>query len=208
MAHLELYRHAEAIKNLNRNTVGGRSNHSELTAFGQVQADKLADVFTRQRKIFDGAHTSPAVRARDTGIRAFQRAGILLPIMKHPGLQEISQGAWEGLDRTKPLILPDGSEERYIHPYARGLAGKMTGGESIAEVGLRMEQTLWELVAAEENPDATIAVFTHDFALRCLRVRLTGNIDLIREGVDHCSLTTIEVGSTALSLTDFGVPQI
>ncbi|HSX07116.1 MAG TPA: histidine phosphatase family protein [Candidatus Saccharimonadia bacterium] len=208
MIRAELYRHAKSKKNLNSNTVGGRSNDSPLITAGNAQSEQLGNHFIREGKVFTRAYTSPAVRARDTGLLAFQKSGIVLPIIEHLGLQEISQGEWEGHDRREPLILPNGSLEHYIHPYKRGLHGKMTGGESIAEVGLRMENALSELAAAEEDPDATIAIFTHDFALRCLRVRLTGDIDLIREGVEHCSRTVVEIGSGALSLTEFGTPQI
>lgn len=210
MAQVELYRHAKAKKNCDPDIVGGRSNSSPLIVEGEAQADWLGDRFRREQKLFAAVYTSPAVRARSTAVRSLQRAGIVRPLIEHPGLQEISQGLWEGRNRHEELSLPDGTIEQYIHPYKRGLDGRVAGGESIADVGLRMESALLEIAAAEANPDAPIAVFTHDFALRCLRVRFTGNPSLISEGVGYCSVTIVEIDSAALSLTDsnFGIPQI
>jgi broad specificity phosphatase PhoE len=98
--------------------------------------------------------------------------------------------------------------EHYVHPYKRGLHGRAAGGESVAEVGQRLEQTLLELAEPFADQDVEIAVFSHDFALRCLRVRLEDEPALIRSKVDYCSETTIQVQDGTLAIMQVGAPMI
>jgi broad specificity phosphatase PhoE len=209
MSLIRFYRHAESMKNKNPHLVGGRSISSLLTpTTGRRQADELGPAMRRENRDFFAAFASPAIRARQTGRRALQSAGVGLPLLIHEGLLEISQGLWEGRDRREPLLLPDGTVEVYTHPHRRGLDGRVTGGQSVAEVGQRMEQALLDLAKPFEDQDAEIAVFGHDFALRCLRVRLENEPDHIRSRVDYCSETTIAVRGGQLAIMQFGVPMI
>src|SRR6266540_1442636 len=136
MPTIRFYRHAQSTKNEKPGFVGGRSNESPLTELGEQQASQLGGALAFKEPKFVAAFCSGAKRTEQTGSLALQAAGMDLPLQKHEGLLEISQGKlWEGRDRQQPLILPDGTAETYTHPYTRGLDGRVTGGESVAEVG-------------------------------------------------------------------------
>lgn len=208
MAVMRIYRHAESAKNKNGNIVGGRSIESHLTSDGEHQADELGLALRRKNRRLIAAFASSADRAIQTGVRSLQAGEFDLELHEHEGLLEISQGLWEGKDRRQPLTLPNGTTEVYTHPYSRGLHGRVTGGESVAEAGERMEQVLNKIEGQYSDADGDIAIFSHDVALRCLRVRLNKEHDHIREGVAYCSETTIARQEGRLAIVQFGVPMI
>lgn len=74
--------------------------------------------------------------------------------------------------------------------------------------GQRIEQTLLELAEPFSGQGVEIAVFSHDFALRCLRVRLEDDPSLIRVKVDYCSETTIRAQDGTLTLMQVAAPMI
>jgi broad specificity phosphatase PhoE len=208
---VRLYRHAEATKNSERikNIVAGRSLHSPLTTKGREQSAQLGEYFKHQQLEFGTAISSPANRAYGTGLIALRTAGLVrVELDVAPELLEISQGSWEGQDRTRPLSI-DGIivEQTYPHPRDRGLDGRVHGGESVREVGTRILGKCVEL--GRQYPDADVALFTHDIALRCALVVLTNDFDdNIGRRIGHCSETlfTYDPAQDSLQVQHIGLP--
>lgn len=203
---LYVYRHAEATKNLNEHLVAGRSHTSRLTSRGRAQGEELGDFIDAERE-FDAVCSSIAVRAVQTTTLALKRANIELPVHPEPDLQEISQGMWEGKDRRVPIKIRE-QEEYYTHPRDRGLDGRVTGGESVREVGERVANAL--ATRALRGTERRIMVVTHDMALRCLAVHLTGDSNHIKTRFPYCSETIVTFSSDALYLDEdhLGVPTL
>lgn len=209
--NLYLYRHAESDKNTqNRDIVAGRNNTSLLTAVGRQQSyTHLGSHMVRERRQYVAAAASLACRARGTGHLAFQAASIEVPIMPCAELQEISQGDWEGRNRHEPLRLADGSLETYTRPQSRGWDGQVSGGESNREVGERMVSAALYLGA--EHPDSDVALFTHDYALRCMTAVLHNDLERLHRSVTpipFCSETLVVCSAGQLSLEYIGRPTI
>lgn len=208
-AEINIYRHGKSKKNdeARANIVAGRSTKAPLVDIGERQATDLG-LYLAKKDIV-AAYASPADRAYNTGKTALHAARLdHLVLNTRSGLEEISQGVWEGNDRTSPLLLPDGTIEYYTHPRERGLDGRVYGGESIREVGARMQCVLTE-IGAEHEGGGEIAVFGHDFAIRCLVVALTGDdIEKLNNRIAYCSETRVRCEDSELILEYAGKPVI
>src|SRR2546430_16767426 len=110
---LYLFRHGEALKNTDPDIVGGRSNSSPLTSLGWAHGRQIVYRLAGRRESIAAAYCSPAVRTRQPGQSALWAAGIELPLIEKKGLQELSQGEWEGHNRHEPRPRADGTWETY-----------------------------------------------------------------------------------------------
>ena len=164
MTTLLLIRHGQSQANLTRHFAG----HFDpaLTELGLKQAACTADFLVTNYPI-TAVYSSDLKRAFQTGEAVAEK--LSLPVRKDAGLREIYAGAWEG--KTFDQISAQFPEEYHCWLTDVGHC-RPTGGESTAELALRMEDALRRI--AEENPDSVVAVATHAMAIRALRSRVSG----------------------------------
>jgi broad specificity phosphatase PhoE len=130
-----------------------------LDTTGQLQAKAAASVLAN----FDPVSivSSDADRARATaGVLAEMVAA---PVRTDPRLREIALGGWEGLSRAEV-------RRRFPVEYAGWLAGddiRRGGGETYAEVGVRVAAALADVLATAPAEQTVVAV-THGGAARAI----------------------------------------
>lgn len=205
---IELYRHGHSEKNQDNRIVGGRQIHSPLTPKGEAQAVVLGQSFKERLsptgELFNAAYSSEAVRAVRTGMIALHAAGIELPIITKPGLNELSKGVWEGQVRNEPLEY-NGQTICYPSRQETTWYSNVPGGESYADVATRKIQTLVEIGEAHA-PGDRIAVFGHAIATRCVIAALYDrDFTWFERKLSHCTYTTFSY-SPDIGLQLTGLP--
>lgn len=141
--------------------VGGRSSHVDLTDAGIEQA-RQAGRYLRSRAIVPSCvYVSPARRTLQTAEHALAEAGIVTSPIIDDALQEMSQGDWENRLRAETY-----TDEIIQEIIKTGKAFKAPGGESMIDVGLRMQA--WADDIAARHGAGTLLVFGHGLAIRCL----------------------------------------
>ncbi len=154
-----------------------------INAHGQQQVKKLA---TLMRNIgVARLHTSDLRRARQTAEVIGRMCGVT-PI-SDPRLRERNIGRWQGmkLDEVRDWF-PD-QYERYTNDR---YTFRIPEGETLEEVGDRMEEAFREIVAEDEIE--TLAVVTHTVSIRVLLQRLIPGFDAEAARLGNSSVTTIE----------------
>ena len=167
MTRILLVRHGESTANQEAVFAGGYD--IPLTELGHTQAACTAEFLAKHYAV-DVIYSSDLCRAYQTAEHCAQRFG--LPVCLEKGLREIQGGAWE----ARPFAsLGD------THPEEYGLMMRdfgnsyCPGGESVAELALRVSQTLSRI--AKENQGKTILVTTHGTPIRAMQWAAT-NKDL------------------------------
>ncbi|MEK6895549.1 MAG: histidine phosphatase family protein [Nanoarchaeota archaeon] len=160
MIELYLIRHAESVKNLKPEFIGGRSNYSDLSKKGIEQAKLLGQRFEYEGINFDEVYCSPALRTKRT-------LEIVLPnyqgdVLIDDRLQELDEGDWTGrlreeVHNQEALGLMDKDSWNFVPP----------NGESQSMVGARMKSWLKDYILIKTQ-DAKIALFGHGLAIKCL----------------------------------------
>jgi broad specificity phosphatase PhoE len=173
-ARMYLVRHAESEANINSHIIGGRTNESPLTTLGIEQSRRLGEFMLRRNFLPDFVYTSPAVRALQTAQLSLDAAKLIIEPRINDNLQELSQGDWTGLDRTT-IYTP----EQISEVEALGKDFKAPGGESMNEVGQRMQDAMNDIAnecfdAAETDKAPVVFVYTHGLAIRCRASTLLG----------------------------------
>jgi broad specificity phosphatase PhoE/ribonuclease HI len=147
---LVLVRHGVTDMTIGGHLSGSSAAGPALNAAGRVQAAKAADaVYRIGRQTWERVPkvtrvlASPMVRTQETGAAIGRRIGA--PVEIEDRLREINFGEWEGL---APDTLAEASGDA-IHRWRFGEI-PAPGGESIPEVGARMN-TLVEDLAAEHG---------------------------------------------------------
>lgn len=163
MTSIYLIRHAEAEGNLYRIAQG--QHDSNLTDWGWRQVQALRKRFENVQ--IDAVYSSDLYRACATASAICQPRG--LPLHRRTGLREICVGDWEqrtwgDIARTYPQEMSDFKQrmDRWSIP----------GAETPAEVQARLLREIRSIAA--ENPDRTIAVFSHGYAIRLVLAALQG----------------------------------
>lgn len=157
MTSLWLVRHGQTDWNLE----GRYQGHADipLNAEGLRQARQLAEKLSGEA--FAAIYCSDLQRARVTAEIAAARLGLsVIPLAK---LREINQGEWQGryLAEVKAEFgEPDPVAGEQI------LNERAPGGESVAEVAVRMKQAADEIATA--YPSGKVLVVTHGLALATL----------------------------------------
>lgn len=183
---LVLVRHGVTEMTVAQQFSGSGVPGPHLSATGKVQAAKAADaVYRIGRSTWDGVPkvtrvlASPMNRTQDTGAALGRRMG--LHIETEPLLREVHFGEWEGL--TGPQIAAEHGDA-----IGRWRAGEITapGGESIPDVGTRMEDLLLSLAAEHarkcvdgEDQSRTYALATHAVAIKSC-VGVSFSVDLVK----------------------------
>ena len=163
MTTVYLIRHAEAEGNLYRRAQGHLN--ATITDRGYRQIAALAKRFADIP--IDAVYSSDLARTRTTALSV--TVSHRLPLHTTPDLREIGVGAWEdqtwaqiGYFEKEKLVLFNTDIEKW----------HVEGGEDIGIVRERMLRALKKIIA--ENPDRTVAVFSHGMALRTLIGTLQG----------------------------------
>ncbi len=155
MTRLYFIRHGQSEANL----TGRFAGHSDfpLTELGKRQAQYTADYVKQNR--FTVVYTSDLSRAAETGRAVAELLDI--PLVTDARLREIYAGEWEG--RT--------FDELQDHPDFRvwrqqiGIS-RCTGGESVAELQVRVREAVESIVKA--HPGQTVCIATHATAIRVM----------------------------------------
>lgn len=182
MTRILLIRHA--IANTSPGELAGRRPGVGLNPRGQDQAVELVG---RIRHVpLEAIYTSPLERARETAAPLARDRS--LEAVTLPELQELDYGYWQG---ATPHSL---SGDPYWETYNRARSlHRIPGGESLAEVQLRMLRTLEWLRA--EHAGAGLAVISHADPIRALLAHLLGiPLDFVGR---------LEVRTASISLVDF-----
>ena len=163
MTTVYLIRHAEAEGNLYRRAQGHLDATITDRGYRQIAAlvKRFADV------PIDAVYASDLTRTQTTALSV--TVSHHLPLHITPDLREIGVGTWEdqtwaqvGYFEREQLVLFNTDIEKW----------HIEGGESIDHVRERMMRALKTIIA--ENPNCTVAVFSHGMALRTLIGTLQG----------------------------------
>jgi len=179
-----LVRHGQTELNKARRYQG--TTDSPLTPFGMRQADALAQ---RLRRIpFKSAVVGPAMRARLTAesILGDREA----PMLDDPRWAETHHGSWEGLTYAEVRArFPHAAITRFTD----ALNGRPSGGESLAEVPVRVAAGWAALL--QQNPGGRVLVVTHATPIQLVLCALSGMSPTLhwRWRIDLGSVTALDV---------------
>lgn len=185
MTRLLLVRHGESEANFH-NIFAGHIDPA-LRPRGIEQAELTAQFIAENYKV-DKIYSSDLQRAYKTAECFAKQAN--LPITADENLREINAGAWEGVEFfSLPTNYPDEYaiwEEDVGNAYC-------PGGETVRELGERIMGELTKI--AKENPDKTVAIFSHATPIRVAQsIVETGGLDRMQDipWVSNASVTVIE----------------
>lgn len=141
----------------------GRGAGVHLNARGHAQAAAVPGRLGAMA--LQALWASPLERAQETAAPLARARG--LAVHTEPLLHEVAYGQWQ--DRTMDELAPEPQWARY-NAY-RSLY-RVPGGESLAEVQLRMVEALRR--AAAEHPGGCVALVSHGDPIRSLLTHLLG----------------------------------
>jgi len=156
-AELFLFRHGEALNNVEKNIIIGRGDHEPLTELGEDQAGSLGDVLALASIVPDVVYSSPAIRSIGTCEFALQKIGLSDYIIDER-LHEQHTGDWTGMAADKIF-----TDEMVKTIEASGKDFRSPNGESMNDVGDRMQS--W---ADDVSEAGIVFAFTHGGSVRCL----------------------------------------
>jgi 2,3-bisphosphoglycerate-dependent phosphoglycerate mutase/probable phosphoglycerate mutase len=195
-----LVRHGQTELNKARRYQGAAD--TLLTPFGTRQAAALAQRL--RRTPFKLAITSPAMCARATA------AAILgdrkAPLLDDVRWAEMSYGRWEGLTYAEVCArFPQEAATR----FADALNGRPSGGESLAEVAMRVADGWAALL--QQNPGGRVLLVTHATPIQLVLCAQSGLSPALhwRWRIDLGSVTAIDVyGSGSIIRMVNEVPRL
>jgi probable phosphoglycerate mutase len=160
-----LLRHGETPMTASKAYSGSGVPGPELTRRGRIQAAQAADLASRIGRTLweDLPHptelrASPMVRTRQTAGAVGRRLGLV--VEEDAAFAECDFGEWEGLTAAEIEARWPGQLKRW-HLDA---AFPAPGGESIEDVGARVQEGLRRLLAA--GVDRTVVVVSHSVTIR------------------------------------------
>ncbi|MEG1720728.1 MAG: bifunctional histidine phosphatase family protein/GNAT family N-acetyltransferase [Pseudoflavonifractor sp.] len=163
MTRIYVIRHAEAEGNLYRRIQGWYN--SLITDRGYHQIAALEGRFEHEK--IDGVYSSDLFRTMTTAGAIYKSHG--LPLITRPELRELHMGEWEDLpwgqaayDTPEQIAFFNSSDSHWSVP----------GAETFTQVGRRVTDAVLNIAA--ENPDRTLAIFSHGLAIRSLQGTLLG----------------------------------
>ncbi len=184
MTLLYLIRHGETAWNADGRFQG--QHDVPLNDTGLRQATDTGAALARVP--FAAVYTSDLARAAQTAAQVAAPHGLTL--RADPRLRELHFGAWE----THTM-----AEIGAAHPellaawHTNPLHVRLPGGETLAEMQLRVAAALTDIVAA--HPDETVAVIGHGGTVRALIVTALGaDLSVFRRlRFDNCSISLLDV---------------
>jgi broad specificity phosphatase PhoE len=149
---LILVRHGETVANRSYRYIG--NSDEPLSEHGFTQAAQLAEALAVLP--IRAVYSSPLERAYRTALPIAERLG--LEARRLDALREMSFGTWEGLTRAEVMARSE-EDSRHLQAWERDATVAPPGGESFAEMQIRVRETVERL--ASEHPDQTIALVSH-----------------------------------------------
>lgn len=167
--HVDLYlfRHGEALNNVQSNMVGGRSDNAPLVENGVRQANDLGERLKVINLYPNEVYSSTAIRARQTGQIALDAMGVFIDIKLDERLHEQDTGDWTGC-LAKDIF----TEEMVNTIEASGKDFRSPNGESMNDVGRRMYDWAESLGSGTDDEANIVFAFTHGGAIRAFASRL------------------------------------
>ena len=151
-----LFRHGEALNNVQEHIVGGRSNESPLVKNGIIQAIRLGIKLRDKGLIPDIVYSSSAKRAKQTGEAVLLAMGLELDIIEDDCLHEQETGDWTG-----QLAVEIFTDETVRTIEASGKNFRSPNGESMNDVGNRMFEWAESLAVGTADTPHVVFAFTH-----------------------------------------------
>jgi len=179
-----LVRHGQTELNKARRYQG--AGDSSLTPFGIRQAAALAQRL--RRTPFKLAITSPAMCARATASAILGDRDA--PLIDDARWAETNHGRWEGLTYAEVCVrFPQEAAAR----FADALNGRPNGGESLAEVAMRVADGWAALL--QQNPGGRVLLATHATPIQLVLCAQSGMSPALhwRWRIDPGSVTAIDV---------------
>lgn len=163
MTEIILCRHGETDWN-RQGRYQGRSD-VPLNGRGREQAKALA-LALREEEI-DAVYASTLSRAYDTAEEIAKLLG--QDVKQDARLDEINQGAWEGLRRDEIVVSHPDLHERWLQ-FPSDL--RLPDGETLDEVCCRVGSALDELLRM--HADETVCVVAHSVSMAVIKHKLEG----------------------------------
>ena len=163
MTTIYLVRHAEAEGNLYRRIHGWYDALVTDNGFAQMKCleERFRDIPV------DTVWSSDLYRTKTTARAVYEPKGLTL--QTDPQLRELNFGTWE--DKTWGEVYQH-EEDEIIRFNASDPTWRAPGGENLAEAGARLQQAITRI--ARENPDKTVAIFSHGTAIRQFLANVQG----------------------------------
>lgn len=189
-----LVRHGQTAWNAPLDIAGAKGGREErfrghtdlpLDDTGHDQARAVAERL--KNETFTALYTSPLLRARQTLAPLAEALG--LPVQPHSGLLDVDYGDFQGLSVSETAAAyPE------LYTLWRTAPGRVRfpGGESLAEVQIRLQSLLDEL--ATRHPGGTVALVGHQIVNKVLACTLLGlDLDQIwRVQMDTAGVSVFE----------------
>jgi probable phosphoglycerate mutase len=180
-------------------TLPGRAKGLHLAETGHVQAGQVATRIAGLSGV-TAVYASPLERTRETAAPIARALG--LKITTNRGLLECDFGEWTG---AKLATLRKKPEWQRVQRYPSGF--RFPGGESFAEMQVRMVSTL-DALAAEHRGQTVVAVSHADPIKAAVANALGTHLDLFqRIVISPCSVTAIlstDAGPIVLAVNSTG----
>lgn len=154
-----IIRHGQSTANLEERYAGWYD--APLTELGRKQAAITTDYILKNYHV-DAVYSSDLIRAVETVKEIAARANV--PLVKEKALREIDGGEWE--EKQVEEIAREYPEQAYLWKTDIGKA-RPTGGESFAELQVRIDSALRKIAA--ENDGKTVVVASHGGAIRTMQ---------------------------------------
>lgn len=150
-------RHGETEWNILKKMQGWKN--SDLTNKGTQDAIKLGKKLKNIK--FSNIYSSPLGRAMDTA--NYIKGNRDIEIETHEGLQEMSFGLWEGMDRDRILDL---YETEHYNYWNKPHLYEPNGGESFEELFERVEKALEYII--ENASGDNILIVSHAITIKAI----------------------------------------
>jgi broad specificity phosphatase PhoE len=187
MPKFTLIRHGESVWNGERRIQGNQD--PALSPRGRRQTDLLVQhLETHIPRPVAAIYTSPLQRAAETAERI--AVVLRLPVIREPGLREMSLGAWEGKTVAEIQTAFPGAYERWLEDPA---ASPAPGGEALSAFGRRVAEALARMQRAHAGAD--LLIVSHGGAIKAL-ICFTLGLDLkylFRLKQDNTAVSQIEL---------------
>lgn len=181
MTQIYLIRHAEAEGNLYRRLHGWYN--SLITENGYRQIAALEERFRNIH--IDAVYSSDLFRTCTTAAAIYKAKGLELNTRR--ALREIHVGEWEDLPFAEVVHR---FPEEFDHFNTNHPEFSCEGSETFAQVRERAGDAILNI--ARENPNKTVAIFSHGVAIRNSLARFMGcSVDEVAEKVPHGDNTAV-----------------
>lgn len=170
----------------------GRAAGLHLSDAGRAQAERAASRIAALKKV-GAVYASPLERTRETAAPIAKATG--LRVRRDKGLLECDFGDWTGAELKALRKLPEWQAVQR-HPSRF----RFPGGESFAEMQLRMVSTLQRLATA--HPGETIVAVSHADPIKAAVNEAVGaHLDSFqRLVVSPCSITALSISDGATTV--------